>query len=159
MSIPVTNIVFAGLGGQGVLKASDILAEAACEAGYDVKKSEIHGMSQRGGSVTSDVRFGAQVLSPMIPEGEADYLVVLSADQVENNRHLLRPGGVLIAPDAVSESELPHKNSLNVALLGVLSRHLNLAPDGWMRAIRNNLPEKLHSLNARAFELGRTQKS
>ena len=68
----VTNIVVAGLGGQGVLKGSDILADAALRAGYDVKKSEIKGMSQRGGSVTSDVRFGERVWSPMVPVGEAD---------------------------------------------------------------------------------------
>ena len=79
----VTNIVFAGLGGLGVLRASDILAEAAFLAGFDVKKSEIHGMSQRGGSVRSDVRFGAEVLSPMITAGEADCLVVLHPSQVE----------------------------------------------------------------------------
>jgi indolepyruvate ferredoxin oxidoreductase, beta subunit len=56
----------AGLGGQGVLKASDIIAGAAFLAGLDVKKSEVHGMSQRGGSVASDVRFGARVFSPMV---------------------------------------------------------------------------------------------
>ena len=60
MNSKVTNVVVAGLGGQGVLKASDILAQVAFEHGLDVKKSEIHGMSQRGGSVTSDVRFGRQ---------------------------------------------------------------------------------------------------
>ena len=87
----VTNVVIAGLGGQGVLKASDIVAEAAFRAGLDVKKSEVHGMSQRGGSVASDVRFGGTVLSPMVPPGEADYLVLLDADQLETNRHLLRP--------------------------------------------------------------------
>ena len=65
----VTNVVLAGLGGQGVIKASDILADAALRAGFDVKKAEIHGMSQRGGSVTSDVRFGRKVLSPMVPRG------------------------------------------------------------------------------------------
>jgi len=62
----VVNVVVAGLGGQGAIKASDILSDAAFEAGRDVKKSEIHGMSQRGGSVTSDVRFGDVVLSPMV---------------------------------------------------------------------------------------------
>ena len=67
MDHKVTNVVIAGLGGQGVLKASDILAEVAFRAGLDVKKSELHGMSQRGGSVSSDVRFGPQVFSPMVP--------------------------------------------------------------------------------------------
>ena len=80
------NVVIAGLGGQGVITASDILSEAAFRSGFEVKKSEIHGMSQRGGSVTSDVRFGPQVLSPMISPGEADFLVVLAPDQVEVNR-------------------------------------------------------------------------
>jgi indolepyruvate ferredoxin oxidoreductase, beta subunit len=78
----VVNIVIAGLGGQGVLKASDIIAEAALHAGFDVKKSEVHGMSQRGGSVTSDVRFGVEVFSPMVPPGEADFLLVLSPGEV-----------------------------------------------------------------------------
>ena len=114
----VTNVVFAGLGGQGVIKASDILADAALRAGLDVKKSELHGMSQRGGSVSSDVRFGDRVLSPMAPRGEVDFLVVLDASQVEVNRSLLRPGGVLLAPDLVPEDRLTNKRSLNVALLG-----------------------------------------
>ena len=59
----ITNVVIAGLGGQGVLKASDIVADVAFGAGLDVKKSEVHGMSQRGGSVSSDVRFGEHVFS------------------------------------------------------------------------------------------------
>jgi Pyruvate:ferredoxin oxidoreductase and related 2-oxoacid:ferredoxin oxidoreductases, gamma subunit len=114
----VTNVVLAGLGGQGVIKASDILADAALRAGFDVKKAEIHGMSQRGGSVTSDVRFGRKVLSPMVPRGEADYLLVLAASEVEVARPLLRPGGVLLSPDLIPEDLLPNKRSLNVALLG-----------------------------------------
>ena len=63
---------FAGIGGQGVILASDLLTVAAFRSGYDVKKSELHGMSQRGGSVSSDVRFGTKVWSPMVPRGEAD---------------------------------------------------------------------------------------
>ncbi|KPK80645.1 MAG: pyruvate ferredoxin oxidoreductase [Phycisphaerae bacterium SM23_33] len=155
MAGKVTNIVVAGRGGQGVLKASDILAEAAFRAGRDVKKSELHGMSQRGGSVTSDVRFGPQVLSPMVPAGETDYLVVLAADQVEVNRLELRQGGVLISPADIDENLLPNRRSLNVALLGVLSRHLDIAESDWMAAIQANLPEKLHEANAGAFALGR----
>ncbi len=152
---PVTNIVFGGLGGQGVLKASDILADAAVRAGFDVKKSELHGMSQRGGSVSSDVRFGARVLSPMVPAGEADFLVILTPDQVEPNRHVLREGGGLILPDAVSADLLFNRKSLNVALLGVLSRHLPIAEEHWLAALRANLAEKLHDANEQAFSLGR----
>ena len=66
------NVLFAGIGGQGIIRASDMLTEAAFRMGYDVKKSELHGMSQRGGSVSSDVRFGKKVLSPMIPEKSAN---------------------------------------------------------------------------------------
>ena len=76
---PPCNIIVAGLGGQGVLTATDILAEVARQAGFDVKKSEIKGMSQRGGSVACDVRFGAEILSPMVPAGEADFLLALEA--------------------------------------------------------------------------------
>src|SRR5512133_3149165 len=97
------NVVIAGLGGQGVLKASDILSNAVFRAGFDVKKSEIHGMSQRGGSVSSDVRFGKKVFSPMVPPGQADYLVVLAPSQVEVAKPMLKAGGVLIGPGAVDE--------------------------------------------------------
>ena len=152
----VTNIVLAGLGGQGVLKASDIVAEAAFRAGMDVKKSELHGMSQRGGSVTSDVRYGARVLSPMIPAGEADYLVVLEPTQVENNRALLSPGGTLIAPDAFASGKLRSAKSLNVALLGILSTRLDIPEGAWLEAIRANLPEKFLAVNLEAFAAGRT---
>ena len=71
----ITNILLVGVGGQGTLLASEILSEALKQAGFDVKKSEIHGMSQRGGSVVSHVRFGKEVHSPIIPEGEADILL------------------------------------------------------------------------------------
>ena len=152
----VVNVVLAGLGGQGVIKASDILADAALRAGLDVKKAEIHGMSQRGGSVTSDVRFGAKVLSPMVPRGEADFLVVLAASEIEVARPLLRPGGVLLPPDLVPESARPNKRSLNVALLGALSPHLDIPVEALLDAIRAALPERLHAVNERAFELGRT---
>jgi len=155
MAGSVVNIVVAGLGGQGVLKASDILAAAAFTSGHDVKKAEVHGMSQRGGSVRTDVRFGAEVLSPMVTAGEADYLLVLAADQVQVHRRVLRDDGVLITPDAIDESRLANKRSLNVALLGVLSRHLDISEDLWRQAVFANLPEKLHEINRDAFALGR----
>jgi indolepyruvate ferredoxin oxidoreductase, beta subunit len=151
----VTNVVLAGLGGQGVIKASDILADAAFRAGLDVKKSEIHGMSQRGGSVTSDVRFGAGVLSPMVPRGEADYLVVLAPSEVEVGRPVLREGGVLLSPDLIPDADLPNKRSLNVALLGALSAYIDIPSDVLLDAVRAALPERLHEVNERAFELGR----
>jgi indolepyruvate ferredoxin oxidoreductase, beta subunit len=151
----ITNIVVAGLGGQGVLKASSIVADVAFRSGLDVKQSELHGMSQRGGSVSSDVRFGREVFSPMVPTGEAGFLVVVSPDQVEVNRHQLRKDGVLITPDSIAANELTNKKSVNVALLGVLSRQLDFAEAVWLEAIGAAFPEKLHAANLQAFALGR----
>jgi indolepyruvate ferredoxin oxidoreductase beta subunit len=150
-----TNVVIAGLGGQGVLKASDILADVAFSSGVDVKKSELHGMSQRGGSVSSDVRFGERVFSPMVPEGEADFLVVIAQDQVVINVDALRTGGTLISPALIDESQLSNKKSINVALLGLLSRHLQFPEEAWIEALRRNLPEKLHEANLQSFFIGR----
>jgi len=155
MTNKVTNVVVAGLGGQGVLKASDILGEAVFLSGLDIKKAEIHGMSQRGGSVNSDVRFGERVDSPMVPDGLTDYLVVLSEDQIDNNIHRLREGGVLIVPENIDKKSLSNPKSLNVALLGVLSSHLAIEEKFWMEAIYANLPEKIHEVNKAAFALGR----
>ena len=103
MSADLVNVVFAGIGGQGIILASDMLTEAAFKSGYDVKKSELHGMSQRGGSVSSDVRFGTKVWSPMVPRGEADYLVVLSEDQVEVCRDMLKENGILLTHETLNQ--------------------------------------------------------
>ncbi len=70
-----TSVLMAGVGGQGIILASDILSEVMLDAGFDVKKSEIHGMAQRGGSVSSHIRFGKEVYSPTIPRGDADFLI------------------------------------------------------------------------------------
>jgi len=151
----LTNVVVAGLGGQGVLKASDILANVAVRAGFDVKKSEIKGMSQRGGSVSSEVRFGDAVLSPMVPPGEADYLLVLEPTQVEPNKHYLKPNGTLITPGAVNPDKLANKKSLNVALLGALSAHLPLPEATWLEALREDFPAEFFDANRQAFLAGR----
>ncbi len=155
----VTNVVVAGLGGQGVLKGTDILADVALRAGYDVKKSEIKGMSQRGGSVTGDVRFGAEVFSPMVPAGEADFLLVLEPTQVEPNKHLLRPNGLVITTQAIDPASLPHKRTLNVALLGALSAYLPFPEELWLSALRAAFDETFFESNRKAFLVGRvTQK-
>jgi len=151
----ITNIVIAGLGGQGVLTASDIVADVALHAGVDVKKSELHGMSQRGGSVASDVRYGQEVFSPMVPAGEADYLVVLEPNQVSVNAAALSATGVVVDPSQFPAAKLRNKKSLNVAMLGVLSRHLEFSEDAWVAAIRRRLPEKLVEASLEAFALGR----
>ena len=88
----ITNILVCGIGGQGVMTATEILAEAALSLGYDVKKTEVAGMSQRGGVVTSHLRFGPQVLSPQIMPGEADLLVGFEAAEALRWAHMLKPG-------------------------------------------------------------------
>ncbi|MDR1888274.1 MAG: indolepyruvate oxidoreductase subunit beta [Zoogloeaceae bacterium] len=84
------NILVVGIGGQGVMTASEILSEAAIQQGYDVKKTEVAGMSQRGGVVSSHVRFGSRVLSPEIAPGEADILVGFEAAEAMRWCHYLR---------------------------------------------------------------------
>lgn len=151
----ITNVIIAGLGGQGVVKASDILADVAFRAGLDVKKAEIHGMSQRGGSVATDVRFGPKVHSPMTPAGQADFLIVVSEDQVENNKPSLKPDGVLLTPALIDEKALGNKKFLNIALLGALSAKLPFPPELWIAALQAGLPPAFHESNQKAFDLGR----
>ncbi len=91
-----TNILLAGVGGQGVLLASQIFTQVAIEADLDVKQSEVHGMSQRGGSVTSHVRFGTKVYSPTIDPGEADFLIGFERLETLRNLHCLKKGGIVI---------------------------------------------------------------
>jgi indolepyruvate ferredoxin oxidoreductase beta subunit len=89
----VTNVFICGVGGQGILLASEILSEVAMGRGLDAKKSEVHGMAQRGGSVVSHVRYGKKVYSPVIAEGEADLLVSFEKMEALRWIHYLKPGG------------------------------------------------------------------
>lgn len=152
----VTNIVVSGLGGQGVLKITDILSEVLFKQGFDVKKSEVHGMSQRGGSVSSEVRFGEKINSPMVPAGEADILAVLDASQTEVALPVLKADGKLITPDSIPLDQLKNPKALNTMILGALSAKLTeLSEDAFIDAINNAFPEKLRSLNIEMFQLGR----
>ena len=152
----VTNVVVSGLGGQGVLKITDILAEVIFNQNLDVKKSEVHGMSQRGGSVSSEVRFGEKINSPMVPAGEADLLAVLDITQIEVALPVLKAGGVLITPDDVPVSELKNPKALNTMILGAISAHLPALPEeAFVEAINNAFPEKLRALNVEMFLVGR----
>ena len=94
-----TNILLVGVGGQGIILASEILCETAMLAGYDVKKSEVHGMSQRGGAVNSHVRFGKKIFSPLIPTGQAQFLVAMEKLEALRWEHYLEPGGVIVVND------------------------------------------------------------
>lgn len=93
------SILLVGVGGQGTILASKILSEGLSRSGYDVKMSEIHGMSQRGGSVTTHVRFGSSVASPIVPEGEADVLVAFEKVEAARWLNYLKKGGTLVVND------------------------------------------------------------
>lgn len=95
-----TNLIFAGVGGQGVLLIAELTSRAAVRSGFDVKQTEVHGVSQRGGSVESHVRFGQEVHSPLVIAGEAD--VVIGLEKLEGLRYagfVNRDGGVLLVND------------------------------------------------------------
>jgi indolepyruvate ferredoxin oxidoreductase beta subunit len=96
MSDRITNILVAGTGGQGVMTASEILAQAAIANGYDVKKTEVAGMAQRGGVVNSHLRFGRRVLSPVISAGAADILVAFEVAEGLRWSSELRSGGIAL---------------------------------------------------------------
>jgi indolepyruvate ferredoxin oxidoreductase beta subunit len=94
-----TNILVAGVGGQGVILASDVMSEVFMEVGYDVKKSEVHGMAMRGGIVSSHFRFGKKVYSPLIKEGEVN--ILFAFEQLEGLRWInhLKPDGKIVMND------------------------------------------------------------
>ena len=178
----IWNILMVGVGGQGIVTSSDILTRAAMEAGHDAKKSEIHGMSQRGGSVFSHIRFGPVVSSPVIPEGGAD--ILFSLEELETLRWLgyanasstvicataeIAPAGVETYPSGVVEEirrvcpalvvlnvkkleeRIGNPRFLNVALLGVLSRLLDIDDGSWKRAILAEVPPAHGEANWQAF--------
>ncbi len=94
--MPVTSVLIAGVGGQGVVLVSELLALAAMAAGEDVKQGEFHGVAPRGGAVFSHVRFGDQVHSPMAPLATVDYLLALEKLEALRYAHYLKPGGSVI---------------------------------------------------------------
>ena len=95
----VTNVLIAGVGGQGAILASELLALAAIAAGHDVKQGEFHGVAQRGGAVFSHVRFGDRVYSPMARRGDVDYLLALEKLEALRYAHFVKPGGTIIVND------------------------------------------------------------
>lgn len=118
------NFALVGVGGQGVLLASDILAEVGVQAGHDVKKSEVHGMAQRGGSVLSQVRWGDKVYAPLVGKGEVDYLISFELLEALRWLELLKKDGTAIVNDqrlpplAVSSGgmEYPGQDRIDAAL-------------------------------------------
>ena len=142
----------------GVLKASLILGEVLFKMGFDVKKAEVHGMAQRGGSVASDVRFdekGGCVLSPMIPAGEVDFLLSLEPEWSDAHIADLRPDGVVISPASFDVAKLPNAKAVNVVALGALSKYFDFPFAVWDEVLKANFLEKLWAGNETAFRLGR----
>jgi indolepyruvate ferredoxin oxidoreductase beta subunit len=135
MSEKVTNVLIVGVGGQGILLASEVLSEVALISGLDVKKSEVHGMSQRGGAVNSHVRFGPKVHSPIIPSGQADFVVAL--EKLEGLRAVdqLADGGKLLVndfrldPATVTTGNLTYPEDAIGSLRGMLDSRV-VALDG-----------------------------
>ena len=179
-SRPTTNLLISGVGGQGVILASYVLSQAAMAEGYDVKQSEVHGMSQRGGSVTSHLRFGGKIWSPLITPGTADILLSFEALEALRYVHWLRPGGLLVyntlrvnpSPVAAGLAEYPADiderikaawpreaagsvKSVNVVMLGAVSCTLPFAAETWETIIRRVVPAKTVDANLKAFDLGR----
>ncbi|MCX7732131.1 MAG: indolepyruvate oxidoreductase subunit beta [candidate division WOR-3 bacterium] len=136
------NLLVCGVGGQGVLLFSDILAQLALTAGLDVKKSEVHGMAQRGGSVTSHIRWGEKIHSPLIEEGTADIIVAFELLEAVRYLHFLAPAGWLIY-DPLTIAPLPVQ-------LGLVEQ---IASEELEKRIQNRLKK---SLAVRAFDTART---
>jgi indolepyruvate ferredoxin oxidoreductase, beta subunit len=150
------NILFCGIGGQGVLKASEICGWAAIFDGYHVKKSEVHGMSQRGGSVESHLRFGNKVFSPLITAGCVDYLVSFHQDENARMKKLLKSDGVnLFEYLDIAKTQIHDPRHLNIFLVGVLSAFLPIKEANWIKAIEKVFPGKLLSQNKEVFSKGR----
>jgi indolepyruvate ferredoxin oxidoreductase beta subunit len=184
------NILLAGVGGQGIILASEIISEVAMALGYDVKKSEVHGMAQRGGAVSSHVRFGDKIYSPLIETGKAD--IILAFEKMEAVRHIqyLRKNGIVIVndqqieplpvssglqqyPDNIWEmlkekttlvylvdglgivQKLNNPRIINIALLGALSKHLDIEESVWQDVIKKRVPQGTEALNLSAFDLGK----
>ena len=174
----VKSIMIVGVGGQGTLLASRLLGSALIDSGYEVKVSEIHGMSQRGGSVVTYVKYGDEVFSPTIEQGEAD--IILAFEKLEAARWLsfLKPDGMPVItgaaeyPQNISEAikatgasmieldalslavKAGSAKAVNVVLIGAMASHMQLSYETWINAIKNTVPEKFLDMNLEAFRLG-----
>jgi len=171
----IKNILLAGVGGQGVVLASKIISEALFKAGFDVKTSSVKGMSQRLGSVVSNVRFGEKVYSPVV--SRVDFL--LGFELLEALRYIdcLDKDGIGIINDYEARIEnypsdvvgrikknnvklidgeklLGNAKTVNLLFLGVLSRYLGIEKRLWLESIKEIIPERYVDVNLKAFEFG-----
>ena len=135
------SILLVGVGGQGTILASKILTTGLMEAGYDVKMSEIHGMSQRGGSVSSQVRYGEKVMSPVIEKGKADIVVAFEKMEALRALDYLKEDGTLV----VNNEEIPS--------MSVITGD-EVYPDDVLEEIQKHASAKVVDATALARELG-----
>ncbi|MBN1815812.1 MAG: indolepyruvate oxidoreductase subunit beta [Sedimentisphaerales bacterium] len=152
MDKKVCNIVFGGIGGQGILKASEICGWAALYDGRHVRKSEVHGMAQRGGSVESHLRFGKEVYSPLVEVGKADYLLCFHEEEHPRLKPFLKEGGVdLIGYLSRVREMIENPKAINTAMVGVLASYLSIGQAAWMKALETVFPAKILELNKTIF--------
>lgn len=155
----ICNILFVGTGGQGVLSASEVVGWAAMFDGRHVKKSEVHGMAQRGGSVESHLRFGdgdQKVYSPLIPKGKVDFLVSFYKDERDRMKDFLKKGGTdLIDALEAAKKTVSDPRFVNTFILGALSKHLPIAEESWKKAIEYVFKGKRTAENLAIFMQGR----
>ena len=117
------NILLVGVGGQGILLASEVMSEVFRRSGYDVKKSEVHGMAQRGGIVSSHVRFGDRVFSPMIEEGDADIMLSFEIMEAYRWEYYLKPDAVLatsnvrLVPPICNDGKIVYPDDIEASLM------------------------------------------
>lgn len=137
----VKNILLVGVGGQGAILASKILSDGLREAGYDVKMSEIHGMSQRGGNVSTQIRFGTKVYSPIIGKGEADLIVAFEKMEALRWLEYLKEGGRMV----INDYEIPS----SIIQMGNASY-----PDGILEELSKKVTTNIFKASDIATDLG-----
>ncbi|HOW35651.1 MAG TPA: 2-oxoacid:acceptor oxidoreductase family protein [Candidatus Omnitrophota bacterium] len=135
--IQITDVIFYGVGGQGVLTAAEVMGWAALLNGHHVKKTEVHGMAQRGGSVESFIRFGKQVYSPLPVDSHVDFLVCLHPEEHVRFKDNLKPRGVDLIKylEKAREAVADKKQFTNTFMLGVLSHYLSIPESCWLTAM------------------------
>ncbi len=113
----VINLLVVGKGGQGVLFASEVISSLFIQKGLNVKKSEIHGLAQRGGTVVSHVRIGTLIYSPVIPKGAVDFLIVFDLKEQNHYQSYLKKAGIVITLNEKETTAFNQKKGMNLALV------------------------------------------
>ena len=150
------DIIIAGIGGQGTILASNILSYVLVKKGYDVKKSEVHGMSQRGGSVISHIRYStSKVYSPTVRLKNADILLSFHPNETRRYQHLIKKDAKIIQLTDDDKAKLSNPRSLNVFGLGKLSKILDIDEQLWQEGIKALVKPKVYEVNLKAFEIGK----